>query len=237
MKPSEISEALNRYLHPVTKPVAITFHSSVPSSPRAHAGRKPEPTEDGRTGTVSAGCVFWVDGAVNSFTTTPADHRNCSVGSYTHGMISAEAAATSADIATVLEVGWITPQQFSDVPAIAISPAAVTYGPLCEQTQIPDVVLLRLSPHGVMLIGDACPGLQIEGKPQCHIVAIAHNDQRPAASVGCALSRARTGMTVNEMTVALPGPQLDSIITALDYAHIAAANVAKYAASDAQRFH
>ena len=63
-----------------------------------------------------------------------------------------------------------------------------------------------------MTIGDALPDLVIEGKPQCHIVAIAKEQNRPAASVGCALSRARTGMGVHEMTCALPGPRLDEIV-------------------------
>ena len=45
-----------------------------------------------------------------------------------------------------------------------------------------------------MVLSDAVPGLRIEGKPQCHIVAIAKEQGEVAASVGCALSRVRTGM-------------------------------------------
>jgi hypothetical protein len=50
-----------------------------------------------------------------------------------------------------------------------------------------------------MVLSDAVPGLGVEGKPQCQIVALAHQDNVAAASVGCALSRARTGMTSDEM--------------------------------------
>ena len=35
-----------------------------------------------------------------------------------------------------------------------------------------------------MVLSDAIPGLRIEGKPQCHIVAIAKEEGVPAASVG-----------------------------------------------------
>ena len=51
---------------------------------------------------------------------------------------------------------------------------------------------------------DAIPDLSIDGKPQCHIVAVAKEQGRVAARVGCALSRARTGMPVREMTCAIP---------------------------------
>ena len=87
-----------------------------------------------------------------------------------------------------------------------------------------------------MTIRDAVPDLVIEGKPQCHIVAIAKEQHRPAASVGCALSRARTGMGAQEMTCALPGSRLEEIVTAVESAAAVDATVARYAAADAQRF-
>ena len=72
----------------------------------------------------------------------------------------------------------------------------------------PDVVFLRVTGRQLMVLSDAIPGLRIEGKPQCHIVAIAKEEGVPAASVGCALSRVRTGMPPTEMTCALPASQL-----------------------------
>jgi len=57
-----------------------------------------------------------------------------------------------------------------------------------------------------MTVKNAVPELTVQGKPQCHIVAIAKNQQRVAASVGCALSRARTGMGVDEATCVFPLP-------------------------------
>ena len=88
-------------------------------------------------------------------------------------------------------------------------PGAITYGPLTETPDNvdPDVVLMRVNGRQLMVLSDAIPGLRVEGKPQCHIVAMAKQDKVPAASVGCALSRARTGMTPDEMTCALPGRQ------------------------------
>ena len=44
-----------------------------------------------------------------------------------------------------------------------------------------------------MTLRDTFPEMPIEGKPQCHIVAMAKEQGQVAASVGCALSRTRTG--------------------------------------------
>ena len=64
-----------------------------------------------------------------------------------------------------------------------------------------EVHSLRRPLPQMMVLSDALPGMRIEGKPQCHIVALAKEHGEVAASVGCALSRARTGMRPDEMTV------------------------------------
>jgi uncharacterized protein (DUF169 family) len=87
-----------------------------------------------------------------------------------------------------------------------------------------------------MVLCDALPGLSIEGKPQCHIVALAKERGVPAASVGCALSRQRTGMRPEEMTCALPAGQLDTMVEAIERTSGIDAVVAGYAAEDARRF-
>ena len=55
-----------------------------------------------------------------------------------------------------------------------------------------------------MLLHDAWRGLRFEGKPQCHIIPIAKESGEIAVSVGCMLSRVRTGMSNNEVTCAIP---------------------------------
>lgn len=85
------------------------------------------------------------------------------------------------------------------------------------------------------MISDALPDLHIGGKPQCHIVAMAEQGQ-VAASVGCMLSRTRTGMSPDEMTCALPGARLVDVLGRLRTAAAADASVAAYAAEDSRRF-
>jgi hypothetical protein len=99
------------------------------------------------------------------------------------------------------------------------------------------VVLLRVNGLALMTLKDALPELRIEGKPQCHIIAIAKEQGVVAASVGCALSRARTGMRPEEMTCAIPGRRLTEVVAALESAAGLDRAMANYAATDAKRFH
>ena len=56
-----------------------------------------------------------------------------------------------------------------------------------------------------MVLHHAMPDRHLAGKPQCHIVALAKEQGVIAASVGCAFSRVRTGMSANENDVRDPG--------------------------------
>ena len=87
-----------------------------------------------------------------------------------------------------------------------------------------------------MIMYDAIPEMRIEGKPQCHIIAVAKEQGVVAASVGCMLSRVRTGMSNNEMTCAIPGPLLDDVVKRLKVAAAVGKTVAAYASQDAKRF-
>src|SRR5262249_3718105 len=153
---------------------------------------------------------------------------NCSVGSYTHGFLSLEDAASRGDIAAIVEAGWVAEADMADIPAVASPPGVVTYQPMAE-AEHGDVVLVRLHAAGLMALLDAWPDLAVEGKPQCHIVALAKQHGRVAASVGCALSRARTGMPATEATAAIPVGRLDDLIDRLTAIAMANARVARYA--------
>jgi Uncharacterised ArCR, COG2043 len=97
-------------------------------------------------------------------------------------------------------------------------------------------VLLRVNGKQLMVLADALPGLRIEGKPQCHIVAVAKEEEQPAASVGCALSRVRTGMAATDMTCAIPAGQMPEVVDAVRATAGLDTSVARYAAEDARRF-
>jgi len=217
-------------------PVAIAFLNQVPDGVDRIGRMPPPPTADGRTGAAAASCVFWIDGAKGVFATLPEDHGNCSVGSLTHGFKAMQEIARNADVAALCEAGWVTPEAVTKIAVVRDKPTSVIYGPLRDIPVEPCVVLLRLNGKQQMLLHDAWPEVRFEGKPQCHIIPIAKEKDEIAISVGCILSRVRTGMSNNEVTCAIPMSRVSLLIERLRAARAADIAVAAYAAEDSWRF-
>lgn len=234
--PGALAQRIERVLHLGVPAIGISFTDEVPRSLPAFDEPMAEPAADGRAGRVPASCVFWIRATAASFTTAPADHGNCSVGRYTHGLATMAEVAGNDDVAALRGSGWVDDAAVMALPAVSRRPAAISYGPLRDAVDLPDVVLLRVNARQLMVLSDAVPGLVVEGKPQCHIVALAKEHAQVAASVGCALSRARTKMGPDEMTVAVPGERLGEVTDAVERTAAVDVEVAKYAAEDARRF-
>jgi len=232
-----INDRLVALLKPYGAPVAISFLAEGEPAPVARLDDKyPKQNESGRTGQVPAGCVFWIRGEAASFATTASDHANCSVGSLTHGFLTLEEAARKDDVGAVLESGWADEVMVRQLPVVTNKPGTVVYSPLAESQVEPDVVLVRINGLALMFLKDAFSDLQIEGKPQCHIIAIAKEQGTVAVSVGCALSRSRTGMKAEEMTCAIPAKRLAELVDSLEATVTLNRAMTHYAAVDAKRF-
>jgi len=231
-----LSAELTSLLGLAAPPIGITFSDAPPEGVAAYDAPMPEPTPDGRTGKVPASCVFWMEAADAVFTTAPEDHGNCSVGSLTHGIIPLSEAATRADVGELVKSGWVSESVFPEIPTMSSKPGAITYAPLAQAPVDPDVVMLRVNGKQLMEIGDAVPDMHIGGKPQCHIIPMAAEQGEVAASVGCALSRVRTGMDPSEMTCALPAARLEELVGSLRTAVSTDDSVRTYAAEDKARF-
>lgn len=233
---SGLAATLKSKLKLQATPIAITFSLEEPAGVSSFEGPMPEPMPDGRTGKVPAGCVFWMKATERTFSTVAEDHGNCSVGSVTHGFKALEEVSSNSDVAALLESGWVAMDAVSQIPVVKTKYSHVTYGP-AEQTLLdPDVILIRVNATQLMILHDALPGLRFEGKPQCHIIAIAKEQKEVAASVGCMLSRVRTGMSPSETTCAIPASKLADVVEALDATCAVDGTVATYAAEDSKRF-
>jgi uncharacterized protein (DUF169 family) len=231
-----MSAALTTLLGLEHSPIAVTFLQEMPIDdvPR-FAEPMTEPTEDGRSGRVAAPCVFWMHAHTRTFDTMAADHGNCSVGSFTHGFVDAADILDKSDVGALLDVGWVTMEAFAGVASLSRRSKGVRYGPLAEARAEPDVVILRVSPRQMMEINDAV-AVEWSGKPQCQILPRAADMGVIAASMGCALSRARTGMGDDELTVAVPGHRIDELIAGLRDVCRADEQVVGYAEADLARF-
>jgi len=233
---TRLNQALIDLLSLGVPPIAITFLDAPPAGVPRLEGPLTPPTADGRTGAVAAGCVFWMMAIHRTFATVAADHGNCSVGSLTHGFKTLSEAAKCADVAGLVEANWVAADAFPHLTTVGRKPGSIVYGPLAAATLAPDVVFLRVNGKQLMKLHAAYPELRFEGKPQCHIVAIAKETGEFAASTGCALSRERTHMPDTELTFAFPGNRLAELVERLKAVHTADLRVAGYARKDAARF-
>jgi uncharacterized protein (DUF169 family) len=119
MTPTALVDELSRLLDLAHPPVAVTFHEQEPPEQLGITPAR-EP----------AGCCFWARAEDRRLHTTAADHANCSVGSYSHGLISLADAAAGQDTAALVGSGWVTEADLAHVPAVGAAPAAITYEPL-----------------------------------------------------------------------------------------------------------
>jgi uncharacterized protein (DUF169 family) len=219
----ELASELSSLLGLTHSPVAVTFSASaVAGADNALVAQQP------------AGCCFWAPAESTRLQTTPADHAHCSVGSYTHGMKTLEAAASGQDTAALVGSGWVTAADLASAPHIPFRPNQVTYEPL-SQAQKPDVVLMRLTPLSLMTLMSACPDLKLVNKPQCQIVPLAYSGA-VSVSPGCAVSRVRTDLPAGELTCAMPGARLAGIVEQMRNSTCADNAVAQYAAEDRIQF-
>jgi uncharacterized protein (DUF169 family) len=233
-------ERWHRDLHELfglaVQPIGIAFMNATATGIDRIQRSMPPPSADGRTGAVPASCVFWIEATHGVFATTAEDHGNCSVGALTHGFKTMQEIAHNADVKALCESGWITAEAAARIAAVCEQPKSIVYGPLRSMSAEPSVVLLRLNGKQQMLLHDAWPGVRFEGKPQCHIIPIAKEGGEIAVSVGCMLSRVRTGMSNNEVTCAIPANRVSALIERLRAARAADNAVAAYAAQDSKRF-
>ena len=201
-------------------PVAVSFDAP------PHAGAATPAAQP-------AGCCFWAPAQQQRLDTVATDHANCSVGSYTHGLIPLEQAAAGADTAALVGSGWVGEADLMAAAALTFRPSSITYQPLSE-AQNPDVVLIRLSPKALMTLLSAVPDLTLARKPQCMIVPLAHAGQ-VAVSPGCAFSRTRTNLPDDALTCAVPAREVESLIERLEMSTAADRAVSEFAAADIAR--
>lgn len=214
---SSAAQRLTDLLGLTRPPVAVTFDAVV-VAPVAPVAAQP------------AGCCFWAPAQEQRLDTVAADHSNCSVGSYTHGLIPLAQAAAGADTAALVGSGWVAEKDLMAAAALGFRPESITYQPLTDSDRA-DVVLVRLSATGLMILMGAFPDVTVAAKPQCVIVPLAMSGQI-AVSPGCAVSRTRTGLPTDDLTCALPASRMAQIIERLEASVASDRAVSEFAAAD-----
>jgi uncharacterized protein (DUF169 family) len=201
------------------RPVAVAFRDTPPVGVSRFNGTQP------------AGCSFWRLAAEGrTFYTTPSDHYNCPIGSYTHSLPLPQERAHELDqtLSFMIDLGYLKKEDVPGIPRLPQGPRTVIYAPLGETPVDPDVVLCAGRPGRIMLLQEAAlragvaASIPFLGRPTCMALpaALAHG---VVASMGCVGNRVYTDLQEDELYVAVPGTDL--VRVANEAQTIAAANL------------
>ena len=215
-----LEQQLTQTLGLERRPVAIAFRDGAP------AGVAPF------TGTLPSGCSFWklaADG--RTFFTTPADHYNCPIGSYTHNipLPPEREPELMQTLSLMAEIGYIRMEEVPGIPRVAQTPAVVIYAPLGDTPVEPDAVMITGQPGRLMLLHEAAArtgiGMQpLFGRPTCMAIPAAMGSQSLVSSMGCVGNRVYTELPESDFYVSISGTQVEAITDQL--ATIMKANMA-----------
>jgi uncharacterized protein (DUF169 family) len=193
------------------RPVAVAFRDAPP--PGVAPLRGPQPS----------GCSFWrlaADGGV--FYTVPADHHNCPIGSYTHGidLPPERAPELNQTLGLMADLGYIRMEEVPAIPRLSRAPGVVVYAPLGSTPVDPDVVLVAGRPGRVMLLQEAAgrAGVAVQpsllGRPTCMALPAALAGGT-VASTACIGNRVYTDLGDDELYVVVRGGDLGRLVAAL----------------------
>jgi uncharacterized protein (DUF169 family) len=198
------------------RPIAVTFRDTAPASVPKFSGSEP------------SGCSFWrlaMNG--RTFYTTPENHHNCAIGSYTHNIAlpAPRAHELEQTLTLMTGIGYIRMEEVGGIPRLPRTPGAIVYAPLGETPVDPDVVLFAGRPGRVMLLQEAAvragvaAGVPLLARPTCMALPAALA-QGAVASTACIGNRVYTDVGEDELWVVMPGKDLsrvaDELLTITD---------------------
>lgn len=196
-----------------TPPVAVTFAAAAP----AGVARVSRPGP--------AGCAYWkqaAEGAV--FYTEAADHFNCPVGAYTHGVGLPPERAKELEgvVGTMVGLQYIRMEEVGALPRRTEPFRIAIYAPLAETPSPPDVVLVRGRARQIMLVAEAARAAGLEGdraamgRPACAMIPAVLEGPGGVTSLGCIGNRVYTGMGDDELYFTIPGSRVGEVVERLE---------------------
>jgi uncharacterized protein (DUF169 family) len=195
-------------------PIAVAFQASAPADLQRIGSAGP------------SGCTYWKLAAEGkTFYTEAADHYNCPIGSFTHGidLPPAQAQELEGMVGTMIGLDYIRQEEIPSIPRRAAPFGVALYAPLAEAPFDVDVVLVRGHAKQMMLIAEAAgaAGLSSDGalmgRPTCAMIPAAMQSGSVTTSLGCIGNRVYTGLGDEEFYAAIPrsklAPLLDKLAT------------------------
>ncbi|MGB7218083.1 MAG: DUF169 domain-containing protein [Vicinamibacterales bacterium] len=194
-------------------PVAVAFLADPPAG-LPHVDRA-----------LPAGCSYWKhasDG--HAFYTLSADHENCPIGAFTHGVTLAPAKAQELQslVGMMIELQYLRSDEVAGIPHRAEPMQCVAYAPLDRASFTPDVVIVCGNVRQIMLVAEAARAAGVHeggaamGRPACAMLPQAMSASASVTSLGCIGNRVYTGLADDELYFAIPGGAAARVFEKLD---------------------
>jgi uncharacterized protein (DUF169 family) len=193
-------------------PIAVAFQASAPADLQRIGSAGP------------SGCTYWKLAAEGkTFYTEAADHYNCPIGSFTHGidLPPAQAQELEGMVGMMIGLDYIRQEEIPSIPRRDAPFSVALYAPLAEAPFAVDVVLVRGHAKQMMLIAEAAgaAGLSSDGalmgRPTCAMIPAAIQSGSVTTSLGCIGNRVYTDLGDDEFYAAIPGSKLAPLLDKL----------------------
>jgi uncharacterized protein (DUF169 family) len=196
-----------------SQPIAITFQNDAPQNDAA-------PEIPKNSNAAPSSCTYWRLAAEGgSFWTESGDHLGCPIGAHTHGveLPSEKARELEGLIETMIGLEYLRPDEVASIPTRQEKFKVAVYSPLADAAAAPDVVIMKVNAHQMMLLSEACGAAGIKqapslmGRPTCAALPVAIQSGQAAVSVGCIGNRVYTELQPDEFYMAIPGVSLAAL--------------------------
>jgi len=183
-------------------PVAVSFRDKAP---------------DGIPHVDSAGpssCSYWKLAAEGrTFYTQAADHDNCPIGAYTHGVDLTEQVKADLQgvVTTMISLGYLRAEEVPGIPRRDAPFGVAVYAPLAQADGEADVVIVAGNARQMMLLAEAAGAAGTMGRPTCAALPQAMKTGQGVLSLGCIGNRVYTGLSDDELYFAVPGSQVKAV--------------------------
>jgi uncharacterized protein (DUF169 family) len=189
-------------------PVAVTFLDAAPRGVKRIDSPGP------------SSCAYWKRAAEGrTFYTEAADHYNCPIGVYTHGIAPPAEVMKELEgvISTMVGLGYLRGEEVPGIPRREGGFGVAVYAPLAEAEGEPSAVIICGNARQVMLLAEAAEaagvgGEGLMGRPTCAALPQAIRTGRGVASLGCIGNRVYTGLRDDELYFALPGSAVPAVL-------------------------
>jgi uncharacterized protein (DUF169 family) len=193
-------------------PVAVAFQPHAPAGFQRIEAAGP------------SGCTYWkLAAGGKTFYTEAADHYNCPIGSFTHGIDLPLTQAKDLEglVGTMIGLEYIRQGEIPTIPRRHAPFGVAIYAPLAAAPFNVDVVLVRGNAKQLMLIAEAASAAGLSGdaglmgRPTCAMIPAAIQGGHVTTSLGCIGNRVYTGLEDDEFYAAIPGPKLAPLLDKL----------------------